>query len=93
MEPNIDLTDTEQEPNRAVETRSCALQVIHPIPPYVSIAKFCQVMEGYSEKAIRQKIANGVWMQGREYVKAPDRHIFIKMEAFYKWLDPTYRKG
>lgn len=40
---------------------------------------------GYSEKAIRRKIEDGVWRQGSEYVKAPDSHIMIDLKAVEQW--------
>lgn len=41
---------------------------------------------GYTEKAIRRKIEEGVWLEGREYRRAPDGNILIDMEAYEKWV-------
>ena len=35
------------------------------------IPLFCQET-GYSEKAVARKIEDGVWVEGREYVRAPE---------------------
>lgn len=61
------------------------------IPPSVTTARYvtivlASVKTGYSEKAIRRKIEDGVWIEGREYVRAPDGHIMIDMEGMEKWV-------
>ena len=40
---------------------------------------------GYSEKAIRKKIETGVWLEGHEYHRAPDKRIVINIEGVQKW--------
>ena len=32
-------------------------------------------LSGYTEKALRDKISTGVWVEGLHYYRAPDRHI------------------
>jgi len=39
---------------------------------YVRIKRFAE-LTGYTEKAIYRKIADGVWIHGREYRRAPGR--------------------
>jgi len=41
---------------------------------------------GYSEKAIRLKIANGIWPDGIK-VKAPDGRILISVEGYNQWVE------
>lgn len=41
---------------------------------------------GYSEKAIRRKIEDGIWVAGREYRKAPDGNILIDVEGYERWV-------
>lgn len=53
---------------------------------YMMIPAFAAVT-GYSERAIRCKIEDGVWIKGREYKKAPDGHIFIDVEGFERWVE------
>lgn len=48
------------------------------------IPLFCQE-SGYSEKAVARKIEDGVWVEGREYVRAPDGRLLIDMDGFEKW--------
>ena len=38
-------------------------------------------LTGYSEKAIRRKIEDGVWLEGHEYVRAPDGRILVDTDA------------
>lgn len=48
------------------------------------IPLFCQET-GYSEKAVARKIEDGVWVEGREYVRAPDGRRLIDMDGFNRW--------
>lgn len=48
------------------------------------IPLFCQEA-GYSPKAVARKIEDGVWVAGREYVRAPDGRQLIDTEGFNKW--------
>lgn len=40
---------------------------------------------GLTEKAIRRKIENGVWLQGHEYSRAPDGRLYIDTQAVARW--------
>lgn len=42
---------------------------------------------GYSEKAVRCKIHEGVWLEGRHYRRAPDGHITMHLPSYYKWVE------
>lgn len=53
---------------------------------YVRIPKFSEET-GYTEKAVRCKIDQGVWLEGKHYVRAPDGTIHLEMGAYYKWLE------
>lgn len=53
---------------------------------WVLIPVFCS-MSGYSDKAVRRKIADGVWLQGKHYRKAPDGRIHMNMPEYYKWVE------
>jgi hypothetical protein len=44
-------------------------------------------LTGYTEKAVRRKIEDGVWRQGKHYRKAPDGHITMSMQEYYKWVE------
>lgn len=53
---------------------------------YVLIPRFCAIT-GYTEKAVRRKMQSGVWLEGREWKKAPDGHVMINMEAYERWVE------
>lgn len=48
---------------------------------------------GYTVKALRRKIEDGILLEGREYVKAPDGRIHIDMEQFEKWVRGEQQQG
>lgn len=53
---------------------------------YMLIPVFCS-MTGYTEKAVRRKIADGKWIEGRHYRKAPDGHVTMNLLEYYKWVE------
>lgn len=42
---------------------------------------------GYSDDAIRAKIAKGVWQKGTHWKKAPDGRLMFNLEAIQKWIE------
>ena len=50
-------------------------------------------LTGYTEKAIRRKIEEGVWLEGREYKRAPDGNLLIDMEAYERWVGGQHQAG
>ncbi|GIZ54044.1 hypothetical protein [Noviherbaspirillum aridicola] len=52
---------------------------------YLLIPLFCRIT-GYTEKAVRRKIQDGKWIEGRHYRKAPDGHITMDLQAYYRWV-------
>lgn len=48
------------------------------------LEKYCE-LSGYSEGAVRKKISSGKWVEGQQYIKAPDRKIKIILEGVDKW--------
>ena len=58
---------------------------VHPAP-YVTIA-LAAIVTGLSEKAIRRKIEDGKWLEGREYRRSPDGGIFISLKGFQQWVE------
>jgi hypothetical protein len=53
---------------------------------YVTIPKFA-IESGYTEDAIRTKIRDGVWIEGRVWKKAPDGRIVIIVEGYEEWVE------
>ena len=54
--------------------------------PYVTI-RLAAVLTGLSEKAIRRKIEDGKWIEGREYRRSPDGGIFISVRGYAQWVE------
>ncbi|AMP05785.1 hypothetical protein CPter91_3459 [Collimonas pratensis] len=44
-------------------------------------------LTGYTDKAVRRKIEDGVWIEGTHYRRAPDGHITMNMQEYYKWVE------
>lgn len=53
---------------------------------YVRLVKFAEET-GYTEKAARRKIEDGVWIEGVHYRRAPDGTIHINMDEYVKWVE------
>lgn len=59
---------------------------------YVRI-KLAESIIGYSEEAIQTKIQRGIWLEGHEYIRAPDGNILINIEGFNLWAENRRRAG
>lgn len=62
------------------------------VPPQVAPATYVTVplastITGLTEKAIRRKIEDGKWIEGREYRRSPDGGIFISLKGYEKWVE------
>jgi hypothetical protein len=53
---------------------------------YVLMPVFC-ALTGYTEKAVRRKLEDGVWIEGKQYRKAPDGRITMNLQEYYKWVE------
>lgn len=53
---------------------------------YVKLPLF-EALTGYTQKAVRRKIEEGYWLEGKEFRRAPDGHILIDMEGYNKWVE------
>ena len=53
---------------------------------YIRLPVF-ELVTGYTEKAVRRKIQEGVWIEGHEYKKAPDGHILIDLRGYETWAE------
>ena len=54
--------------------------------PYVTVA-LAAIITGLTEKAIRRKIEEGKWIEGREYRRSPDGGIFISLKGYQSWVE------
>lgn len=53
---------------------------------YVTVDKFAED-SGYTSDAIRNKIQRGVWIEGRQFVRAPDNRTLIDTIGVEKWVE------
>jgi hypothetical protein len=53
---------------------------------YVTVDKFASE-SGYTADAIRNKIARGVWVENRQFRRAPDGRVFIDVHGVEKWVE------
>lgn len=60
--------------------------LIQPIAGYVT-QEVASMATGYSVKAIERKREEGVWVEGREWIRAPDGKPLISIEGFNKWAE------
>jgi len=54
--------------------------------PYVTVS-LAATITGLTEKAIRRKIEDGKWVEGREYRRSPDGGIFISIKGYQRWVE------
>ncbi|MDN3920002.1 excisionase [Pelomonas sp. PFR6] len=52
---------------------------------FILLQKFAE-LTGYTEKALRRKIEEHVWREGREYRRSPDGRIHIDVEWYESWV-------
>jgi hypothetical protein len=45
-----------------------------------------EAITGTTARAAQEKIRTGIWIEGREYIRAPDGHIHIDMKGYDRWL-------
>lgn len=50
----------------------------------VKLTKF-EELTGYTPKAVQRKVAEGVWLEGFEVIKAPDGNWLVIMEGYERW--------
>lgn len=69
------LTASTQQPTARPEP---AIQVA---PARFVTIGLAAAITGLSASAIRTKIARGVWVEGRQYVRAPDGHVMVDLRV------------
>lgn len=71
--------------------RPARVEVMANSPNRWVLIKRLAEITGYSEDAIRHKVKNGTWVQGRIWRKAPDGRIFINLDEFERWVESDIR--
>jgi hypothetical protein len=68
-------------------------QITHISPaPYVTIP-LAAAITVLTEKAIRRKIEDGKWLEGREFRRSPDGGVFISIKGFQQWIEQPGLRG
>jgi len=55
---------------------------------WMLIPLFCS-LTGYTVKAVHRKIEEGRWVEGRMYRRAPDGHVTMNLQAYYRWVNDS----
>lgn len=63
-----------------------AHQTINLTPARFVTIKLAGVVTGFTEAAIRTKIARGYWLEGRQYVKR-DGHLLVDLRGYEQWAE------
>lgn len=63
-----------------------AVQIDASPAGYVTIG-LAATVTGYAEGAIRKKIERGIWVEGREWRRAPDGRVLISLAGYTKWVE------
>ncbi|MGI4812474.1 MAG: excisionase [Janthinobacterium lividum] len=53
---------------------------------WVLIKRIAEIT-GYTENAVRHKIKDGTWLEGRLWRKAPDGRVFVDTHEFDRWVE------
>jgi NaMN:DMB phosphoribosyltransferase len=75
-----------RDPTTTRTANTTPAAVILQSADYVTI-RTAASMTGLSEKAIRRKIEEGKWVEGREYRRSPDGGIFVSIRGFARWVE------
>jgi hypothetical protein len=70
---------------RDLETVEVVRPTVVAVPRRYVRIPLAAASTGYSAEAIKQKITEGAWRSGREYIRAPDNHILIDLEGYERW--------
>lgn len=57
----------------------------------VKIKKFCS-LTGETEAAVRHFINDGVWLDGREYIRLPNGRLWISISGFEQSIEKHRKK-
>lgn len=52
---------------------------------WVLVPLFCS-LTGYTTKAVQRKIEEGKWLEGQMYRRAPDGHVTMNLQEYYRWV-------
>ncbi|HKX40900.1 MAG TPA: excisionase [Burkholderiaceae bacterium] len=65
----------------AIDTEQAA-----PLAKYITV-KLAAAVYGMTEKAIRRRMEEGVWLEGREWRRAPDGRLYVIPRGVDAWIE------
>lgn len=77
------LEGLRQELNRIAGTPPEPARIV---PADCVTVKMAASLTGLTESAIRHKIYDGKWLEGREYFRAEDGGVFVSLKGYEKWV-------
>lgn len=77
---------SEQPVRRRAEAANDASAILVAPAPYVRVP-LAAMITGYTEKAIRRKIADNIWREGKVWRKAPDGSVLISIKGYTAWVE------
>ena len=66
---------------------NAAQTAIQLAPASYVLIPVAAAVTGLTEKAIRKKIEIGVWLEGRQYRRGPDGHVYISLKGYEQWVE------
>ena len=82
----------------ALETPTKMADVVRLARPAIATSRFVKLplaesATGYSVEAMNTKIKRGVWLEGHEYIRAPDGSLLVDMVGYELWAVGQRRAG
>ena len=87
--------DTASRAMRPKQTERCVVKLqpaIGVFPARFVLINLAAELTGLTPKAIRRKIANGVWQvnsangQGGQYCRGPDGRLYVDLHGYCRWV-------
>lgn len=66
--------------------RSAQAPILKVAPSRFVTIELAEAVTGLTANAIRTKIGKGVWVEGRQYRRAPDGRVFVDLRGFEAWV-------
>lgn len=66
------------------------MQQVQLVPARYVTIKLAAALTGLTDKAIERKIGDGVWAEGRQYVRRAGR-LFVDMRGYETWVESGKR--
>jgi hypothetical protein len=60
-------------------------------PARYVLLPLAEIITGYSVKAMERKIERADWIEGREWIRAPDNRVMLDVLGYEKWAVKRYR--